>query len=79
MITFFFFDIIYKEINKNVDHAYFVNSNNPWFNRGGDHPIGLNAGVFAFESTNGYANSIHSFRVVLHTIFKNKFKNNQKE
>ena len=57
------------EINKNADHAYFVNSSNPWFNRGGDHPIGLNAGAFAFSNENGRAHGIISFRVVLNTIF----------
>ena len=56
-------------INKNADDAWFVVAGEPWFIRGGDHNSGLNAGVFAFENTNGYVNSNVSFRVVLCTIF----------
>ena len=56
-----------------------MNSNNPWFKRGGDHNNGLDAGVLAFGNENGHAESWHSFRVVLRVLFLRKFKNNQKE
>ena len=64
------FDIIRLEINKNADDAHFVLTSNPWFVRGANYPHGLDAGVFAFENTNGYMNSNVSFRVVLCTIFQ---------
>ena len=73
------FDIIRLEINKNADDAHFVLTSNPWFVRGANYPHGLDAGMFAFGNTYGHVNVTYSFRVVLYTIFKNKFKNNQKE
>ena len=48
-----------------ADHAYFVSSSNPWFYRGGDSPIGLDAGMFAFGSAYGHVTTWRSFRVVL--------------
>ena len=55
---------------KNADQANFVLVSVPWFIRGAAHTDGLNAGVFAFNNTNGHANGNVSFRVVLNTIFK---------
>ena len=66
------------EINENADDAHFVSSNNPWFKRGGMYSMGLAAGVFAFGATYAYAYSVHSFRVVLNTIFKRNSKINKK-
>ncbi len=37
-------------------------SSNPWFNRGGRQSNGSNAGVFAFNHSNGNANVNNSFR-----------------
>ena len=53
------------EINENADDAHFVNSNNPWFKRGGMYSMGLAAGVFAFANSYGYVDGDSSFRVVL--------------
>ena len=72
------FDIIRLEINENADDAHFVWSSNPWFVRGANYPHGLDAGVFAFGATYAYAYSVHSFRVVLNTIFKRNSKINKK-
>ncbi len=38
------------------------NSSNPWFNRGGNRDNGSLTGVFAFNHSNGNANSNNSFR-----------------
>ena len=45
--------------------TYFVYSNSPWFGHGGAYYYGLDAGVFAFNSTSGHVHSAVSFRVVL--------------
>ena len=63
---------------KNADQANFVLTSEPWFIRGAAHTDGLNAGVVAFNNTNGHVNGNVSFRVVLCTILK-KVLNNQKE
>ena len=47
------------------DEAWFVNSWEPWFNRGGMFSMGHGAGVFTFVHDSGSANSHGSFRVVL--------------
>ena len=47
-----------------ADYAHFVDSGGPWFERGGDYPVGLGAGAFAFGNTYGHASG-SSFRVVL--------------
>ncbi len=47
------------------DYAYFPNSSNSWFLRGGYYGYGTNAGVFNFYHYNGDANSITSARGVL--------------
>ena len=47
------------------DLALFVLPSNPWFVRGGRWNYGSETGAFAFGSTDGYANSNFSFRVVL--------------
>ena len=49
----------------NGDYAYFVYSSNPWFERGGYFDNGSGAGVFSFNSLNGYADPYISWRVVL--------------
>ena len=49
----------------NADTAHFVNSINPWFNRGGDFAHGLGAGAFSFSNNDGRMASWISFRVVL--------------
>ena len=49
----------------NGDNVYFVNSGNPWFVRGGNYGLGTSAGVFAFSSSGGHANSYFSARAVL--------------
>ena len=47
--------------------AHFVNSSNPWFERGGHCIIGGNAGVFGFYSNTGEGYIGSGFRVVLST------------
>ena len=49
------------------DTAYFVNSPNPWFLRGGDYRFGVNAGVFYFNNGTGGGGGNYGFRVVLST------------
>ncbi len=49
----------------NGDYAYFVNSSEPWFLRGGYYSDGSYAGVFYFNDYSGDAYSYNSFRVVL--------------
>lgn len=46
------------------DYAVFVNSN-PWSMRGGRYIHGVSAGSFSSDSSNGYASSEVSFRLVL--------------
>ena len=48
-----------------ADGAWFVWSGRPWFERGGNRSVGLDAGVFAFASTNGHSPSDVSFRIIL--------------
>lgn len=48
-----------------VSNAGFVNTNLPWFYRGGNYNNTTNAGVFNFNNTNGNANTTYSFRLVL--------------
>ena len=48
-----------------ADHAYFVWSSYPWFDRGGGHKYGLYVGLFAFGSEYGRARGIISFRLIL--------------
>ncbi len=47
------------------DYAFFVQSSDSWFNRGGIWTAGSTAGVFAFDNPNGKASSYYSFRIVL--------------
>ena len=47
------------------DYAYFPNSSNPWFLRGGNYVVGANAGVFYFSYNYGYASASGSARAVL--------------
>ena len=48
-------------------YGHFVNSDVPWFIRGGAHVDGLGAGAFAFNNEHGRLVSWFSFRVVLTT------------
>ena len=50
------------------DNANFVNSDNPWFIRGGNATNTTNAGVFNFNRNNGNANDNISARVDYWTI-----------
>ena len=47
------------------DFAYFVGSNNPFFNRGGYRNDKTGAGVFAFDDTDGNAYAYCGFRVAI--------------
>ncbi len=47
------------------DDAYFVNSSNPWFLRGGRYNDGARAGVFYFNNIGGLAHTNYSARAVL--------------
>ena len=47
------------------DFARYINSNSPWFFRGGDWIEGINTGIFAFSNYNGGVNTHISFRIVL--------------
>ena len=47
------------------DEGWFVWSSAPWFLRSGDHTIGSDAGMFAFNNNDGRASNDYSFRVVL--------------
>ena len=47
------------------DYAYFVDSSNPWFYRGGAWNSGTNAGSFAFSSRNGGVGTNFGYRIVL--------------
>ena len=47
------------------DHAYFVNSSNPWFSRGAFYDNLDIAGVFYFSGSTGEGNGDGAFRVVL--------------
>ena len=45
--------------------ALFVNTNGPWFRRGGSYANASGAGVFAFQMAGGFAYDYYSFRIVL--------------
>ena len=45
-----------------MDIKEFVNSGNPWSNRGDDFNVGSDTGVFAFNQNYGSANVNGSFR-----------------
>ena len=47
------------------DYAYFPNSSEPWFVRGGYYGDGINAGVFDFSSSSGGAYLGNSARAVV--------------
>ena len=47
------------------DNSNFVNSSNPWFERGGNWNNGTNAGVFNSNNNNGNNNYNNGFRVAL--------------
>ena len=47
------------------DNSYFVQSSNPWFNRGGNYNNGILAGQFNFNRNTGEANSNIGSRLVL--------------
>ncbi|MEG0994815.1 MAG: hypothetical protein RSE91_02460, partial [Bacilli bacterium] len=47
------------------DFASFVSYGTSWFHRGGGYAYAANAGVFAFYSDGGFANTGSSFRLVL--------------
>ena len=49
------------------DYAYFVNSSNPWFVRGGIFDAGDSAGVFYFVDGTGVGRTFYGFRVALST------------
>jgi hypothetical protein len=46
------------------DNSNFVNSGNPWFERGGNSNNGSNAGLWASNNNNGNNNTNIGFRVV---------------
>ena len=50
------------------DNANFVNSSNPWFQRGGNWNNGTNAGVFNSNNNNGNNNYNNGFRVALSAV-----------
>ena len=50
------------------DYAYFVNSSNPWFLRGGSYSNGANAGAFYSFNIDGNVFSSRSFRLVLSAV-----------
>ena len=47
------------------DNSNFVNSNNRWFQRGGNANNGSNAGLFNSNNNNGNSNNNNGFRSVL--------------
>ena len=49
------------------DNASFINTNNPWFHRGGHYSGDANVGVFRSSNYNGNVDSYISFRSVLLT------------
>ena len=58
-------DATYETSGWNNDYATFVNSNNPFFKRGGSYDNASFAGVFNFYRGNGISYSDGSFRVCL--------------
>ena len=55
-------------------NANFVNSSNPWFNRGGNASNSTNAGAFNSNNNNGNANNSNSWRGVL--VARLQYKSN---
>lgn len=56
------------------DNSNFVDSSNPWFNRGGNYNNGVLAGQFNFNRNTGGVNTNIGFRLVLGTkIYKYYF------
>ena len=47
------------------DEAWFAQNTAPWFRRGYDFYVGMEAGIFSFFKDNGRAHIYFSFRVVL--------------
>ena len=47
------------------DLAYFANSSDPWFARGGDWSFGTDVGSFAFSNATGGVRTDIGFRLVL--------------
>ena len=58
-------DATYETSRWNSDGAFFVNSNYPFFHRGGDYSDDDRAGVFFFDRYNGNAGGSLSFRLAL--------------
>ena len=58
-------DATYETGEWHGDDAYFVNSSNSFFRRGGYYYNGTNAGVFYFYNLNGTHNSGDGFRICL--------------
>ena len=58
-------DATYETSGWNSDLAYFVDSNYPFFRRGGNYYVTSIAGVFDFNAENGNSNGTYSFRVCL--------------
>ena len=48
-----------------ADNSNFVDSTNPWFNRGGNYNNGVLAGQFNFNRNTGGVNTNIGFRLVL--------------
>ena len=67
--------MIKKQVGLNY-YSNFPDSNNPFFERGGNYNNGSDAGLFYFNNNNGNANSNNSFRVVVPVLrYKGKLKN----
>ena len=49
----------------NAANSRFVNSNGPWFARGGNCDSGVSGGIFTFTYNNGSSSIASSFRIVL--------------
>ncbi|MCI8466670.1 MAG: hypothetical protein HFI08_00530, partial [Bacilli bacterium] len=47
------------------DESWFINSESPWFSRGGEMTVGTGSGIFSFARESGYIYSWYSFRIVL--------------
>ena len=47
------------------DESWFINSESPWFSRGGAMTAGTSSGIFNFARESGYIYSWGSFRIVL--------------
>ena len=55
----------YNQSSWYADYAIFVNSSNPWFNRGGALYDGTRAGAFYFDRRTGASSDYLGFRLVL--------------